>query len=273
MLLSSSRMLVRAARPDDYRMFARLHPELRTPDAVPDEAWFRREMLATMLVAERDGSSEGVGIGYYQVLKGIGFLRMLITDPAVRRAGVGRALMDAVRARFTQSGCTEMCLNVLPTNAAAIALYESYGLRRAYGSKVLGFPWGLLDRAPAGRGEVHPIEPADDPRVERDTGMLPGLLADVRRKGGRLFGKIEETGSIVAAAIFDPNFPGAYPFRAWTLDHAVALLRAFRPHARPGDAALGLVLEDLPDVADALLALGATLRLETMHMRGKIEPG
>lgn len=256
-------MVIRPAIQGDYPTFARLFPELRVPDAVPAPETFEREMMATTLIAERDGAP--AGLAYYQVLDGVGFLRIIISDPSARRSGVGRALMGAVRDRFRDAGCSEWRLNVLPHNAAAIALYESFGLRPRYRSKVLGFRWALLDAQPRVAG-ARTLEPGDDARIEATMNVLPGLFADARAKGNRVLRLVEVGEEVVAAAIFDPAFPGAYPFRARRPDVAIALLHALRPHARPADDSLGIVVEDQPEIADALVAIGATLRLETMHM-------
>jgi GNAT superfamily N-acetyltransferase len=259
-------MTVRPATPDDYGTFARLFPELRTPDATPSAEKFEREMMPTTFIAEREGRP--VGLAYWQVLTGIGYLRVIISDPAARRTGVGRELMTAVRDRFREEACEEWRLNVFPHNAAAIALYESFGLRKAWRSRAVTFAWSLLD----GRPPVHPtrvIAPEDDAHVEHETSILPGLVADARAKG-RILLMIERGDQVTGAAVFDPTFPGAYPFRAKTIDDAISLLHALRPHARPTDDSLGVVTEDQESLADALLELGGTVRVETLHMRGRL---
>lgn len=264
-LLRFSCMNVRPAIPDDYGTFARLFPELRTPDDVPSAEKFEREMMPTTFVADREG--RGVGVAYWQILRDTGYLRIIISDPAERRTGIGRLLMTAVRDRFHEGGCTEWRLNVLPTNAAAIALYESFGLRKAWRSRAVTFAWSLIDGRPA-TSTARPIEPDDDAHVEHETGILPGLVAEVRAKGGRVLRMIEKNDQVVASAIFDPTFPGAYPFRAKTIEDAISLLHALRPHARPTDESIAIVTEDQEWLADALIDLGAKVRIETMHMRG-----
>lgn len=259
-------MTVRAAIPDDYGTFARLFPELRVPDAVPTAEKFVRELMPTTFIAERDGRP--MGIACWQILRGAGYLRVIISDPAARRMGIGRELMTAVRDRFREEGCETFALNVLPDNAAAIGLYESFGLRKAYRSRAVSFTWSLLDgRRP--RHRARPIEPDDDAHAEHETGILPGLIADARAKG-RVLRLVERDEQVTAAAIFDPTFPGAYPFRAKTIDDALSLLHELRPHARTTDDAIAVVTEDQEALADALIDLGATVRIETMHMRGPI---
>lgn len=259
-------MAIRPAISTDYATFARLFPELRVPDTVPSVEKFEREMMPTAFIAERDGRA--VGIACFQILRRIGYLRVIISDPAARRGGIGRELMTAVRDRFREAGCESFSLNVFPDNAAAIALYESFGLSKAWRSRVLRFDWSLLDRRPAAFA-ARVIEPDDDAHVEHERGILPGQVADGRAKGRVLY-MIERDEQVTAAAIFDPTFPGAYPFRAKTLEDAISLLHALRPHAREADDHIAVVTEDQEALADALIELGATVRVETMHMRGPL---
>jgi GNAT superfamily N-acetyltransferase len=259
-------MGVRPAISTDYDTFARLFPELRVPDAVPSAEKFEREMMPTTFIAERDGRA--VGIACWQILRCAGYLRILISDPAVRRTGVGRELMTAVRDRFREAACESFSLNVLPANAAAIALYESFGLSKAWHARSLHLDWSLLDGRPS-LFAARVIEPDDDAHVEHERGILPGQLADARGMG-RVLRMIERSEQITGAAVFDPTFPGAYPFRAETIDDAVSLLHALRPHARPADAGLAISTEDQEALADALVDLGAKVRVETMHMRGPL---
>ena len=262
-------MKVRQATEKDYGTFARLFPELRTPDRVISEERWLREHLRTTLVAEREGRD--VGIAFYQALDGVGFLRMIMTDPTARRAGVGRALMTDVRLRLESAGCSEWVLNVLPDNAAAIALYESFGFRPVYRSRAVFLPWKTLDGLPRPPSRAREITPADDARVEKTAKIVPGLVADLRARNDRVLRMIEGDGAEVAAcALFDPSFPGAYPFWARTPELAVALLHDLRPYKQPIHEHLSCVLADQPDIADALVAMGGEQRLETMHMRGPL---
>ena len=265
-LLRWTGMTVRAAIPDDYGTFARLFPELRVPDAVPTAEKFVRELMPAAFIAERDGRP--VGIACWQILRGAGYLRIIITDPAERRSGIGRELMTAVRDRFREAGCETFALNVLPDNAGAIALYESFGLSKAWRSRAVTFRWSILDAHPAVH-EARVIEPDDDAHAEHERGILPGLIADARAKG-RVLMMIEREDQVTAAAVFDPTFPGAYPFRAKTIEDAVSLLHALRPHARTTDDEINVVPEDQETLADELIDLGATVRIETMHMRGAL---
>lgn len=61
----------------------------------------------------------------------------LVVDPAVRRQGVARALLEAAAGIARSGGAAAMFLEVAADNVAAIGLYEAagferVGLRRAY---------------------------------------------------------------------------------------------------------------------------------------------
>ena len=71
---------------------------------------------------------------------------------------------------------------------------------------------------------------------------------------------------------FNAAFPGAFPFRARDLPGAAALLHAMRPHALPEHDFVRLMVESDDALERALLERGATVALETVHMRGPI-PG
>jgi hypothetical protein len=149
-------------------------------------------------------------------------------------------------------------------------------LRVAYASAAIAFPWALVDALPSAAevsagGETlrsGPITPEEDAAVERALGLLEGQLAEARARAGRVFLQVQTTASIVAACVFDPKFPGAAPFRARDLKAAAVLLRAARPHALT--EGMAVVIEDHPALRDALVARGATVCLESVHMRGPL---
>lgn len=273
--MASLPLRVRAAQASDHALFARLYPELQTGDAVLELEPFVRELLPTTLIAEVETSGQGrpVGYAYFQIIKDLAYVRHIVTAPEARRAGVGRALMAAVLERARAAGCPTWCLNVMPENGAAIALYEAYGMKPAHRSRVVTVPWAAVD-ASAGRPDVGVVAklivPEDDARVEPATNLVSGQLASLRTFSDRVLMMLEEDGRVVGATSFAPNFPGAYPFRVARPELALVLLRAIRPHARPVDLQLGVVTENQPEVADALIAAGATAKLEMLHMKGAV---
>jgi RimJ/RimL family protein N-acetyltransferase len=125
---------IRAARPDDAaamtRLFAAVAAE-RTGIATepPVDIDKRSEEFArsadASMVAEAGGRIVGtinVDVGRF----GAGDLGMLV-DAAWRGRGVGSGLMDAAIDWAREQGLHKLCLEVFPTNTAAIALYRRYG--------------------------------------------------------------------------------------------------------------------------------------------------
>lgn len=264
-------MRVRPAGPADYPTFAKLYPELRVDDPVIDEARFASEIAPITLIAE-DENGPPTGYAYYQVIHDVAYIRHLVTAPEARRRGVGRALMNRVAEIGRDAKATSWCLNVKPDNDAAIALYESMGMRRMYESRGLTIAWSDIDRQPAYERAVRArtIEPADDSRVESEMRMLEGQLAVGRARGRTLVLIEDENNALVGAAIFDPSFPGAFPFRAARPENVVPLLRALKPHAK--HPMIKMVVEDQPTIVEAILHIGGRVHLDILHMRGDLPP-
>jgi GNAT superfamily N-acetyltransferase len=257
---------VRPALSTDHAAFARLLPLLGTGDPIPSEELFDREMRDDTLVAELDG--ETVGALLLNLLRETLFVRVLVTSDAVRRRGVGEALLRSALERGRRAGCTTWCLNVKPDNEAAITLYKKMGLRRAHASVVVRVPWTAVEGVqPA---TIRAIEPDEDEALERLHGVERGMLAEHRGRGGRVLAALEHDGGV---AIFDPAFPGSYPFRPARAELALPLLAALRPHARAEDAHLKIMVEGRPDVVAALLTAGGVKVLDIEHMRALlVEP-
>jgi ribosomal protein S18 acetylase RimI-like enzyme len=88
-----------------------------------------------VLVAERHG--EVIGYAYaglegtdYMALRGpAGALYDVMVDPAQRRGGVGRALLDAAIAALRARGAPQVVLSTAEGNVAAQRLFQSAGFR------------------------------------------------------------------------------------------------------------------------------------------------
>lgn len=262
---------IRGADAVDHARFVALFAELGVDEPAMSRERFDAEMTATTLVAERGGRL--VGYAFYRPMKDTVHLSQLVSAPEARRSGVGRALMSEVVRRSKLLGCDRIKLNVRPENRAAIALYERFGLRARYTSRAVRFAWNLVDGLPESAApfarDVREIDPSEDRRLEEAAKLLPGMLADQRRRPGRVLRKLERDGG-VALGIFDPGFPGVYPLRAPDALHAISLLRAFRSFAGLDAPVVNMMIEDQNAMADELLDLGATLRLETLTMFGPI---
>ena len=118
------------------------------------DAWARRrphyeELLAKpgafALIAERDGTPVGYAMvepsrpsQSWQVDRAA-TLETLVVVPAERGAGVGSALIDAVRERVGAAGVTHLSLGVVATNERAIRFYRRHGFEPAF-LELLGRP-------------------------------------------------------------------------------------------------------------------------------------
>ena len=266
---------IRTATPADHGTYAKLCLELGVDNPVFPLERFVSEMMATTLIAERDGQARGYA--FFNPMKEVVHLSHLVTAPEARGEGVGRALMAEVARRARDVGCAQMTLNVLPDNTPAIRLYESFGLRRSHTNHGLRIEWAMVDRQPESAvplaEHAREIAPEEDAVLEAEYRLPTGILAAKRARPGRVLRAITLERGRTALAAFDVGFPGVHPFRAPDLAHALSLLRALRPFARlarPEYAFVNVMVEDQPDVAQALLRAGATLRLETTFMRGPI---
>jgi ribosomal protein S18 acetylase RimI-like enzyme len=91
-----------------------------------------------LLVAEHDRRVVGA-VSFYEdaAAEGLGWpagwagLRALGVDPAARRLGAGRALMDACLERALAARAPVLCLHTAAFMTAAVAMYEAMGFRRA----------------------------------------------------------------------------------------------------------------------------------------------
>jgi predicted N-acetyltransferase YhbS len=90
------------------------------------------------LVAEHGGRVVGAVTFYEDAAdEGLGWpagwagLRALGVDPAVRGHGVGRALVDACLEGARAARAPALCLHTASFMAAAVAMYEAMGFRRA----------------------------------------------------------------------------------------------------------------------------------------------
>jgi len=97
-----------------------------------------RARSGRLLVAEHAGRVAGTVTCYGDAaIEGLGWpsgwagLRALGVDPALRRLGIGRALVEACRQRAAAAGAPVLCLHTAAFMPAAVSLYEAMGFRRA----------------------------------------------------------------------------------------------------------------------------------------------
>jgi len=263
----------RLARPDDYPDFARLFPELGVDDPPPDLATWTAFLAPTTLIHEDHG--QVVAYTYFQVLHALGYVRHIVVAPRFRGQGRGHRVMRALALHLRGLGCRRWCLNVMPGNEPALRLYHGLGLRTAYRAAALRCAWDLLERLPDDdmSFETCPIDPTEDGAVESAFDLPRGQLAVLRARAGqpllRLRDPAAPADSTLGFAAYDPHFPRAFPFRVRRPSLARPLLQALRLHAPPR-LAVHLVVEDDDPLATRLLAAGAELRMNILHLRGEL---
>ncbi len=167
---------LRRAFPEDHPVYARLFRELEVPDPVPPlDVWWARQGPQTIVAEVR---REVVGYLWYELLGGVLYVRNVVSDPAVRRQGIGRKLLREAMRRGVESGATRWCLNVKDDNVAAIRLYESLGLRTEYPTRVLRVRWDVPLPQPGDEGPALTVTDRVEgaAEVERTLGLLEGSL-------------------------------------------------------------------------------------------------
>ena len=109
------------------------------PDTFPPEAAIAMLGLPGnhFFMAEVDGSA--VGYVYAEIAKQsetaakyaleVVYVHHLYVRPAFRRHGIGRALLDAVRAVGAEQGIARLTLDVWTFNEAARTFFRGYGLK------------------------------------------------------------------------------------------------------------------------------------------------
>jgi ribosomal protein S18 acetylase RimI-like enzyme len=121
--LTASTYLAEGWCDDDYAVTLR-DVATRASHATVLVATDDRRVLGSVTVATSGGAfAEQAGPGE-------AVIRMLVTDPAVRRQGVGTALVQACLAAARAAGCSWVRLSTQPTMAAAHRVYERHGFTR-----------------------------------------------------------------------------------------------------------------------------------------------
>jgi ribosomal-protein-alanine N-acetyltransferase len=97
------------------------------------------------LVAADSDAVAGFAIGEMRMEHGqpVGHVVTIDVDPAQRRRGVGRMLMEALTARCREDGITRLQLEVAVDNDAAISFYKGQGFANL--GRIRGYYLGKLD--------------------------------------------------------------------------------------------------------------------------------
>lgn len=107
---------------------------------------------AISMIAEGEGGIAGFAIVAVRAERGarIGHIVTLDVDPARRRHGVGKLLMDALMERCREDGAAVMRLEVAVDNESAIRFYRRLGFEAT--GRIRGFYMGKLDALVMERG-------------------------------------------------------------------------------------------------------------------------
>lgn len=260
-------MPIRPAAVADYDAFAALFPELRVDDPVPSLEKFVAELMPTTLVLEHERTV--AAYCYFQSLAEEGVVRHLVVAPRLHGRRLGEQLLREVAAGFRRQGLERWSLNVKPDNAPALSLYRRLGLNERHRSVSLRFDWSLavprLEHATSVEVTVE-----NEAAVERDQRLARGTCATARALPNRVLRAVQVGDRFVAAAVFVPSFPGAFPFRADSLAAAGSLLGALKPAASASTSYMQTVVEGQPELASAFIAAGATVRLEILNLEGPL---
>ncbi len=99
-------------------------------DRIPDYYAQRRGGFWVAEVRRDDATSQIVGMfGLEQVAPGMAELRRMYVDPAARRMGLGRTMLDAAERETRQLGCHSLTLSTSELQGPALALYRGSGYR------------------------------------------------------------------------------------------------------------------------------------------------
>lgn len=265
---AASGFSIRPASGGDYAAFASLFPELEVDDPVPPPQVWESVLAPCCRVAV--AGEDVVGYCFFQEYEDTGYIRHLVVAPRAQRRGIGRALMQDVAGRLRSSGKRFWRLNVKPDNRAALALYQGMGLSVQYPATSLRLPWTALESIPPGLAVARELAPARDSILENLFDLPRGQLAYARRQGRLLLEAVSGPDQRPAGvAVFDSSYPGSFPFRVIETDAVAPLLTAIRVHV-PAHEVINLVTEDDARLSAMLIAVGAKVRDEILHLKGQL---
>lgn len=139
-------MTLRGVLSDEAADLARVHA------AAFEHAWSGEEIAQLLdspggfaLMVE---GADPMGFILCRAIAGEAEILTIAVDPAFRRKGLARALVEAAAAAARLAGAEAMFLEVADDNAAALRLYEAAGFARA------GLRRGYYDRGPQGRADA-----------------------------------------------------------------------------------------------------------------------
>ncbi|MEO8550077.1 MAG: GNAT family N-acetyltransferase [Kofleriaceae bacterium] len=265
-------MWVREATITDYDAYVALFAELEIDDPVPTAEHFETDLLPHTIVCELAGEVAGYAT-FRPLLRTAGHLYNLAVASTARGKRVGSTLMRAVAERFRARGITEWHLNVKADNRDAIRLYEHLGLTSRYASRQLQLAWSAVSALPDDPEPTRAAEivAEDLPEIEAAFPLVASRLASSLQRANRVLRVLRDPHDHpVGIAAFSPAHPGAFPFAVARPTLVRRLCEELAPHALPDDAFANYVIEDDLATVDAMIAVGAIVKLELLHYAGPL---
>lgn len=120
---------IRPARPDDLDALDRIESRSFTHDRFPRRNLRRllKSPAAQFLVAESDDRIAGYAMILQRRGSAVSRLYSIAVDPDFRGRRIAESLLDAAAHASRQSGATRLRLELRPSNAAAMRLYQRAG--------------------------------------------------------------------------------------------------------------------------------------------------
>ncbi len=264
---------VRSADASDYGFFLRCLGELASDDPVPSDGRWLASFAPHSLVLEAQGDRVGYGLAWR--IGSWAHVAHVVVHRDWRGRGLGAQVMRALADDLRRKGCNHWRLHVRPGNEAALRLYRGVGLSEVFSAWSTWLERDSVSRLPAADtawARVE-IEPAEDEALEARWNLLPGVIARARTSGRhlvRLRSPTQADDPAPALAVFDPTYPGASVFRCRAPSFVRPLVTELLAATPADDLRISIFVEEDASLARLLLDAGATLRMETLQMRGSI---
>lgn len=263
---------IRRATAADYANVTRWMGELAVDDDLPDEARWREQFLPGTIIAELARAGAGprsVGYAFRVQTDRDVYVRNLVSDPAFRRRGIGRALMSWIAREARRSGATTWRLNVKPDNLPALGLYTSLGMTRAHASAAVRVELEVCARLRAKRTVARIVAPAQWSVLEAHHGLVSGTIVSRVERGDLILATRDRRG-LRSLAVFDRSFSGAFLFRPADAEDAESLLRAMLVSCEPGAGIVQVVVENDEPIVSHLVERGAYVQMRFLHYAGAL---
>lgn len=283
-MTSSSTFSIRKAIENDYVDFATtLWPLLDDPNPPPSQERWEREMMPTSFVAVHDDAVNKsvvvVGYVWWYAARTCqeGHIKYIMVHKSFRRRGVATCLLQAVahtlKERYKE--CRRWRLHVRPENQAAVTLYQKFGFQRCFGAAEVHMRWNSVfqlaeEEKEAKESElaVVRVSPEEETTVESAFGLVRGVFGEAREFGGRIPLQLLRRSSskpreelLLGCGIFNPAFPGAFPFCVTRPCLAKPLLEEMYKHRDRARDDFFLLIENQEALVEMLVSAGAKVEI------------